>query len=78
MLDLFVLETCPFCKKVMNFMSENNISYHKFDVSNKDNVLRLLSLGGKDQVPFLYNEDTDVKMYESDDIIEYLKTIQQV
>ena len=74
MLDLFVLETCPYCKKVMSFMDENKIEYKKFDTANNDNALRLLSIGGKDQVPFLYNENTNDKLYESDDIIDYLKT----
>ena len=73
MFDLFILETCPYCKKVMDFLKENNIKYHKFDIINKDNVLRLLSIGGKEQVPFLYDEDTNDKVYESDDIIEYVK-----
>ena len=59
MFDLFILETCPYCQKVMNFLKEKNIKYHKFDTMINDNVLRLLSLGGKDQVPFLYNEETN-------------------
>lgn len=73
MLDLYILETCPYCKKVMDFMAENHIKFHKFDTTNNDNALRLLALGGKDQVPFLFNEDTNEKMYESDEIINYLK-----
>lgn len=72
MLDLFILENCPYCKKVMNFLDDNKIIYNKFDTADNDNVLRLLSVGGKDQVPFLYNEDTNDKLYESEKIIEYL------
>lgn len=79
MLDLFILETCPYCKKVIDYMKENNIKFHKFDTINNDNVLRLLSIGGKDQVPFLYNETTNDKLYESDEIIKYLrKNFEQV
>lgn len=79
MLDLFILETCPYCKKVIDYMKENNIKFHKFDTINSDNVLRLLSIGGKDQVPFLYNETTNDKLYESDEIIKYLrKNFKQV
>lgn len=79
MLDLFILETCPYCKKVIGYMKENNIKFHKFDTINSDNVLRLLSIGGKDQVPFLYNETTNDKLYESDEIIKYLrKNFEQV
>ena len=77
MLDLFVLESCPYCQKVMKYMKVHNIKYHKFDTVNNDNVLRLLSIGGKDQVPFLYNENSNDKIYESDKIIEYLKNFEQ-
>lgn len=73
MFDIYILETCPYCQKVINFMKEKNIQFHKFDISNNDNKLRLLALGGKEQVPFLFNEDTNEKMYESDDIIKYLE-----
>lgn len=73
MIDLFISETCPYCRKVMNYFEENNIEYNKIDTANEDNVLRLLTIGGKDQVPFLYNEETDERLYESDDIIEYVK-----
>ena len=79
MLDLFILETCPYCKKVIDYMKENNIKFHKFDTINSDNVLRLLSIGRKDKVPFLYNETTNDKVYESDEIIKYLrKNFEQV
>lgn len=77
MLDLYILETCPYCKKVMNFMKEKGIKYHKFDTINNDNALRLLSVGGKDQVPFLYNEETGDKIYESEIILEYLNNLKQ-
>ena len=77
MFDLFILETCQYCQKVMNFLKEKNIKYHKFDTMINDNVLRLLSLGGKDQVPFLYNEETNDKIYESDEIIKYLANYEQ-
>jgi glutaredoxin len=72
MIDLFISEACPYCQKVMKYFEENNIEYNKIDTADEDNVLRLMTLGGKDQVPFLV--DGDVKMYESSDIIEYLKT----
>jgi len=61
----------------MNYMDENKIKYNKFDTSIDDNALRLLTIGGKDQVPFLYNEETNDKLYESDMIIDYLKNKEQ-
>jgi glutaredoxin 2 len=77
MLELFILETCPYCRKVMDFLKENKIEYNKNDTANEDNVLKLLTLGGKDQVPFLYNSKTDEKIYESDEIIKYLGKYEQ-
>ena len=73
MLDLFMLENCPYCKKVMSYLDSNNIKYNKIDTNNPDNALKLMTIGGKDQVPFLYNTKTRDKIYESDDIIKYIK-----
>ena len=65
MIDLFI------------FLKEENIKYNKIDTANTDNVLKLLSIGGKDQVPFLYNPKTNDKIYESNDIMTYLKNYKQ-
>ena len=73
MLELFMMETCPYCRKVMDFMDENNIEYIKNDISEDVNNSNLIAIGGKEQVPFLYNPETKNGLYESDDIIEYLK-----
>ena len=62
---------------VFQLILEKGIKYHKFDTIINDNVLRLLSIGGKDQVPFLYNEETNDKLYESDEIIKYLSNYEQ-
>ena len=75
MLDLFILESCPYCKKVMSFLDEHEIKYNKIDIKNKTSEEALIQIGGKRQVPFLIDKDRNIQMYESDDIIEYLKTI---
>ena len=72
MFDLFILETCPYCKKVMKYFDEKNISYNKIDISNKESEESLI----KRQVPFLIDRDRNIQMYESNDIIEYIKTIK--
>ena len=75
MLDLFIMETCPYCKKVMTFMDEKDVEYNKVDIADKANEDALIQMGGKRQVPFLVDRDRNVQMYESADIIEYVKTI---
>ena len=49
--------------------------YNKVDINNKASEDSLIQLGGKRQVPFLVDNDRNIQMYESADIIEYLKTI---
>ncbi|MCQ2739603.1 MAG: glutathione S-transferase N-terminal domain-containing protein [bacterium] len=75
MLELFISETCPYCQKVMKFMDERKVKYKKFDIANEASEYALIKLGGKRQVPFLVDKDRNVQMYESADIIEYVKTI---
>ncbi|MBE7712104.1 MAG: glutaredoxin [Cyanobacteria bacterium SIG31] len=74
MFELYVLETCPFCQKVMTFFRDNCVEYIKNDISNPIFKAELLKLGGKEQVPFLYDTDTELKLYESNDIIDYVKS----
>ena len=71
MLELYISETCPYCRKVMNFLEENNIKYSKMDVAVPQNLNTLINIGGMHQVPFMI--DDNIKMYESDDIINYIK-----
>ena len=71
MFDLYISETCPYCRKVMDFFEENNIKYNKKNVMEPENLNMLLKLGGKAQVPFLDDFENNIFMYESDDIIEY-------
>lgn len=76
MIELFVLETCPYCKKVMDYMDSHDIQYKKIDIMNKFSEEALIKIGGKRQVPFMIDKNRNVQMYESDDIIEYLKTLK--
>lgn len=71
MFDLYISETCPYCRKVIDFFEENNIKYNKKNVIEPENLNMLLKLGGKAQVPFLDDFEKNVSMYESDDIIQY-------
>ena len=76
MLKLFELESCPYCQKVMDFLDKEHMEYEKIDITDKESESALIRMGGKRQVPFLVDSDRNIQMYESNDIIEYLKTIQ--
>jgi len=75
MLELYQFEGCPFCSKVRQRMTELHLDYIIRNVPKDAQEKReetLLKIGGKAQVPFLVDPERDVKMYESDDIIDYL------
>ena len=75
MFDLYILETCPYCSKVMNYFDENSIKYNKKNIDDKENREQLIKLGGYEQVPFLYDTEKNEGLYESDDIIKYAESM---
>ena len=69
---LFVGTICPYCQKVESFMEENNIEIEVVNIENNRDAMReLIEKGGKRQIPCLYHDGE--YLYESDDIIEFLK-----
>ena len=72
MYNLYVMDTCPYCQKVRNSFDENSVDYVVKDISDRANYDALMTLGGIEQVPFLYDDESGIKMYESDDIISYV------
>ncbi len=73
MLDLYYMQNCPYCKKVLNYLSANGIDFDAKDVSEKVNYNELLSIGHIDQVPFLVDKSNGTSMYDSDMIISYIE-----
>lgn len=69
-LELYYFDSCPFCVKVLRYLSANGIDITlKNTMTNPEAKAELHELGGKTQVPAL---SIDGKiMYESDAIIDY-------
>ena len=72
-LTLYYLPTCPFSLKVLRFIKDNGISLDLKSTVEPENKARLLEVGKKNQVPCLFINDT--ALYESNDIIDYLKEV---
>ena len=72
MILIYKMDGCPYCNKVINYLKTTSLEYRLLDISEKQYLQELLSTGGKEQVPFMVDTDNGKKMYESDDIIEYL------
>lgn len=71
-LTLYYTDTCPYCHKVLTFMQDNDITLNLKNVQQTPDFRQeLFDNGGKTQVPAL-SIDGNI-MYESDDIIHWLK-----
>ena len=74
MLILYYKPSCAYCQNVLGEAEILGVSFRLKDISS-DQTLKdeLVSLGGKQQVPFLIDDVSGVHMYESEDIIEYIR-----
>jgi len=74
MLELYQIEKCPYCKKVREKLSELNLDFICRNMQSGSAKRQILiTLGGKDQVPFFVDMDKGISMYESYKIVEYLE-----
>lgn len=76
-LELYMFETCPFCRRVMNYIAESgrtDVELHDIHKNAADRM-RLIEVGGMEQVPCLFIDGKP--MYESLDIIDWLKAHPQ-
>lgn len=74
MLVLYNYEASPYCRKVREVLCELDLDCHIKNVARKsERRPQLIERGGKMQVPYLIDPNTGVEMYESADIIAYLR-----
>jgi len=73
-LTLYVSKRCRYCKKVLTYMKEHHINLVVKDIGEEGNKEFLIRKGKKGQVPCLFIGEKP--MYESDEIIDYLKAHQ--
>ena len=72
MLTLYIKDGCPFSANAKAIVKELELKCEEKNIANDGVRDELLEKGGKLQVPFLFDSDKNVGMYESDDINKYL------
>lgn len=75
MLTLYVKTGCPYCAKVLAAGAELGLEFTLKNVSDEAVNAELIARGGKRQMPYLVDEDAGVEMYESEDIVAYLRNM---
>ncbi len=74
MLILYFKQNCSYCQQVQRFADDNSLTFTLRDIATvPEHAEDLIERGGKRQVPYLVDDKKNVEMYESDDIITYLK-----
>lgn len=74
MLNLYYKPSCPYCQRVLKANETFNAPLVLKNVLAEEKIMaEMIEKGGKRQVPFLVDEERGVFLYESIDIIEYLK-----
>ena len=72
MLILYVKTGCPFCAKALSAVEALGLQIDERNIAEEGHRTELIEKGGKQQVPYLIDEERGVSMYESDDIVAYL------
>ena len=73
MLTLYIKTGCPFCHKVLAVGEELGITFEEKNIADPAVAEELVARGGKRQVPYLVDTERSREMYESDDIVAYLR-----
>lgn len=76
MMELYIRTECPYCQRVMKSLEMMELKEgenYKLIAAGEGTPGRkvILEVGGKGQVPFLIDGETN--MYESGDIVEYIR-----
>lgn len=75
LLELYEYEGCPYCRLVREALTELDLDARIYPCpkGGKRFRPRVKELGGKTQFPFLVDPNTGTKLYESADIVAYLR-----
>ncbi len=73
MLTLYVKPGCPFAHKVLDVGRELGIAFEERNIADDAVAAELVARGGKEQSPYLVDNEHGVEMYESGAISEYLR-----
>lgn len=74
MFTLYYKPSCPFSQRVLQMGENLGVSFDLKDISEDETLAsELVEMGGKGQTPFFVDAEQSVSMYESSDIIDYIR-----
>jgi glutathione S-transferase len=75
LLELYEFEACPFCRRVREALSYFDLDARVFPCPKDGTRFRpkVVEMGGRAMFPFLVDPNTGKQMYQSGDIVAYLR-----
>lgn len=73
MLTMYVKTGCPYCAKAIAAADELGLEVEYKNKAEAGVIDELVARGGKSQYPYLVDSERGVEMYESGDIVTYLR-----
>jgi glutathione S-transferase len=75
LLEVYEFEGCPFCRRVREELSELDLDAMIYPCPKGGTRFRprAVAMGGRESFPYLVDPNTDRSMYESSDIVSYLR-----
>lgn len=74
MLTLYSSSECPFCQRILQIAENLKIELNVKDITEDETIKsELFEKEGKDQVPYLVDDEKEVALLESSDIIDYIR-----
>ena len=73
MLKLYVRTGCPYSAAVLAKINDLGVNVLTLNVADPGVADELIRVGGEKREPFFYDDEKDIKMYESDEIVDYLE-----
>lgn len=73
MLILYTQTGCPYCRIAIGALEELGLPFESRNIESDAYREELLARGGKIQVPYLVDTERNVEMYESADIVRYVR-----
>lgn len=71
MLILYTKNNCQYCEKVKNAFLEKSVAYEERNIENDDFLKEVQDYGAR-AMPYLVDTTANLKMGESDEIIDYV------
>lgn len=75
MLILYIRHECSYCEKVIKVFAELGVAFEQRDIADRTIASELIKRGGKQQVPYLVDSEKGIEMYESEYIVDYVRSL---